>query len=113
MNFNNNDNAPLSKEAQMQQVAGELIGLRKVLAYLYDENPEAFKILLYIKQTYKQWPDMIRWLKHNQLYGQRLVEFFQNESPDGGGYLMGCLTILSRLKGNKHRIDNIKADELL
>lgn len=94
-------------------VQGELEGLRKVIEYLWDGNNEAFAALLFLKSNYKEWPAMIKWLKDNNLKGKRLVEFFQNESPDGGGYHMGATIILSRLKGHKARVENIKIDELI
>lgn len=101
------------KEMQMKFVAGELQGLRQVISYLWDGNQEAFSILYFLKSNYKEWPAMIKWLKDNNLKGQRLVEMFQNESPDGGGYHMGATFILSRLKGFKHGTVGIKGDELL
>lgn len=102
-----------SKTLHMRYVTGELEGLRKVIAYLYDGNQDAFNAILFIKSNYKQWPEMIKWLKDNKIYGKKLVELFQNESPDGGGYHMGATYILSRIKGFKHGTIGIKADELL
>ena len=102
-----------SKEFQMSQVSGELEGLKKVISYLWDDNQQAFQILFFIKSNYKEWPAMIRYMKENNLKGERLVQMFQNESPDGGGYHMGATFILSRLKGLKHGIEGIKIDELL
>lgn len=110
-----NKNVPgtLSKQGQMKFVAGELLGLRKVIEYLWDGNQEAFQALYFIKANYKQWPKMVLWLKDNNLKGQKLADMFKNESPDGGGYHMGATYILSRLKGNKHGLEGIKGDELL
>jgi hypothetical protein len=101
------------KELQMKFVAGELAGLRKVISYLWDQNNEAFAALLFVKSNYVEWPAMITWMKNNGLRGQALVDFFKNESPDGGGYHMGATFILSRLKGHKTGTVGIKADELL
>ena len=101
------------KQMQMRYVAGELEGLRKVIEFLWDGEQEAFNILYFIKSNYKQWPEMIVWLKENKLVGKRLVQMFQNESPDGGGYHLGATLILSRIKGLKNRTEGIKAWELL
>jgi hypothetical protein len=90
-----------------------LEGLKKIITYLYDGEQEAFNILYFIKANYKDWPLIIKWLKDNKLKGKKLVEAFQNESPDGGGYHMGVTLILSRIKGMKHRTEGIKVDELL
>lgn len=103
----------LSKEGQMRFVAGELQGLRAIISYLWDGNQEAFNILLFVKSNYKEWPSMIKFMKANNLKGQKLVEMFQNESPDGGGYHMGATYILSRLKGFKHGTIGVKSNELL
>lgn len=102
----------ISNQAKMKYIVGELHELRAVLGYLMDGNMEAFGILMYIKQTYKDWGKMILWLKQNNLRGQKLVEFFQNESPDGGGYMLGCELILSRMRGNKNSIDGMNIREL-
>lgn len=102
-----------SKENQMRFVAGELQGLRQIISYLWDGNQDAFNILYFIKSNYKEWPKMIKWLKDNNLKGKTLVEMFQNESPDGGGYHMGATYILSKIKGNKNGLTTIKVDELL
>lgn len=93
--------------------AGELEGFRKVLEYLWDGNQEAFNALLYIKQTYRDWGRIFIWLKDNELRGNKLMDFFKNESPDGGGYLSGIEHIMTRLGGNKHGHDGIKMDNLL
>lgn len=102
-----------TKENQMRYVAGELLGLRQVISYLWDGNQEAFNILYFVKNNYKEWPAMIKWMKQNDLKGKKLVELFQNESPDGGGYHLGATFILSRIKGFKHGTIGIKGDELL
>lgn len=104
-----NSNSP---EMQLKYMTGELAGLRTVVAYLYDGNLKAMQALIFLKQ-YKQWPEMFIWLKNNQLTGKKLVEFFQNESPDGGGYHMGATLIISRLDGMKHQERIIKIDELV
>lgn len=101
------------KTLQMRYVTGELEGLRKVIEYLWDGEQEAFNALYFLKSNYKQWPDMIRWLKENKLIGKKLVEFFKNESPDGGGYHLGATKILSMIEGKKFYTRNIKGDELL
>lgn len=101
------------QQLQMLRVSGELEGLRKVISFLYDGNQEAFNILFFLKSNYKQWPEMVQWLRSNYLVGDKLVQMFKNESPDGGGYHMGATYILSRIKGIKHRTEGIKMDELL
>lgn len=103
----------LSNEAfKMQALEKELRGLREVVTYLYDGNQEAFNAIYFIKSNYKEWDKILLWLKNNKLHGQKLVEFFQNESPDGGGYHLGVTLILSRIKGQKNFLQTIKLDEL-
>lgn len=107
-NANNQDPNSL----RMKYLEGELQGLRRVLAYLTDGNMQAFAVLMFIKENYKEWDAMLSWLKNNKLCGQKLVEFFQNESPDGGGYLLGCTKIISRMEGKKYHERNVKIDDL-
>jgi len=109
MNLLNTD----PKNLQMKFVTGELQGLRDVISYLYDGEQGAFNALLFIKSNYKQWPEILIWLKDRRMRGKVLVEFFQNESPDGGGYHMGVTKILSMMKGMKFSTEGIKMDELL
>lgn len=110
----NKVNAAKAKEQmQMRYVTGELKGLRQVISYLWDENQEAFNVLYFVKSNYKEWPAMMMWLKRNGKKGKSLVELFQNESPDGGGYHMGATYILSRLKGIKVGTEGVKMDELI
>ena len=99
-------------ELKMKYVANELKGLRKILEYLYDGYQPAFAPLHFIKSNYKEWDLIILWLKNNQVKGKSLVEFFQNESPDGGGYHMGVTLILSRIKGHNKYDVTVKLDEL-
>ena len=101
------------KTLQLKYAVGELQGLRQVISYLWDGNQEAFNILFFVKSNYKQWNEIVLWLKRNKIKGDKLVELFQNESPDGGGYHMGATYILSRIKGHKHEIVGIKVNELL
>lgn len=89
-----------------------LQGLMKVFMFLCDENVEAYNALYFIGENYKEWEQMFVWLKRNNKCGKSLVELFQNESPDGGGYHMGAIHILSRIKGHKHNTVSIKGDEL-
>ena len=99
----------------MLSIKGELIHLdnmRKVLDYLYDGNQDAFSIMYYIKNNFKEWESMLLWLKTNDLRGQKLVDFFKHESPDNGGYIHGCMLILSRIKGNKNGVEAVKINEL-
>jgi len=100
------------ENVNMRYIAGELEGLKKVISYLYDGELEAFNIILFIKSNYKQWGAMLAYLKRNNIKGKKLVEMFQNESPDGGGYHMGTEFILSRLKGMKTGTTATKIDEL-
>ena len=105
------------KEVQMKYIAGELQGLRMVISHLMGEDEKyrvpAFNAIYFIKSNYKQWPDMIRWMKANKLVGQKLVEFFQNESPDGGGYHMGAIHIVNRLEARKLNERDILITELI
>lgn len=108
-----NKNSKNSKEFQMKYVVGELEGLRKVLAYLYDGEQEAFNALYFIKSNYKQWPQILMWLKNNKIKGKKLVELMQNESPSGRGYHLGVTKIISMMEGMKHNERSIKINELL
>lgn len=94
------------------QIANELQGLRKVIEYLWAGEPAAFNVLYFIKENYKEWAAIIKWLKDNNIRGKKLVELFQNESSDGGGYHMGVTYILSRIKGHKNTVVGVKLDEL-
>lgn len=99
---------------QLKHAVGELAGLRQVISFLYDGNNEAFTALYFIKGNYKEWPEIITWLKNNNKRGQDLVDFFKNESTEsGGGYHLGVTYILSRIKGHKQSIIGIKGDQLL
>ena len=90
----------------------ELMGLRTILAYIYDGEQEAFNILYFVKANYKEWDLMIKYMKDNNLRGKKLVELFQNESMDGGGYHMGATYILSRVRGHKNSVEMVKFDQL-
>jgi hypothetical protein len=99
----------------MQSIKTQLEQLNQVRNFvdrLYDGELEAFNILYYIKQNYKEWALMFRWLEKNDLRGKKLIDFFKHESPDNGGYLMGCTLILSRIKGHKNTLVGVKIDEL-
>lgn len=90
-----------------------IVACRKLIEYLWAGDNEAFNALYFIIESYKQWEEMLVWLGRNKLTGKRLVEFFQNESVDGGGYHMGATHIISRLDGLKNTERIIKVDELL
>lgn len=85
----------------MQSISEQLeqiTRIKRVFDYVADGNLEAGNILIYIKSTYKQWGQMILWLKANDIRGQKLVDFFKNESDStGGGYLLGCTLIINRI----------------
>ena len=111
--INNSAVGAFSKEGQMKYVAGELQGLRAVIEWLWAGEQEAFNILYFCKTSYKEWPQMFVWMKRNNKRGKSLIELFQNESPDGGGYHMGAMYILSRINGHKREVVNVKVDQLL
>lgn len=90
----------------------QLTNYRLVLSYLYDDDPNAFEALYFIRNNYKKWESIFKWLVKNKKRGRTLVEFFENESPDGQGYHCGVQYILSRLRGTKFDY-SCKADELL
>ena len=102
-----------NESLRMKYVVGELQGLRKVIEYLWQGDQNAFNALLFIKSNYKRWPEVIHWLKANNLRGKRLAEMFQNASPDGGGYHLGVEYILARIDGKKFSVDGIKIDQLI
>ena len=83
--------------------------LRVMIDYLYDGEYRTYPIITYIKANFIQWHEMTEWLYKNRMKGKKMVEFFQNASPDGGGYLNGCAKILNAVKRSK---DMIKADVL-
>jgi len=85
----------------------EATRLRVMVDYLYDGAYGTHAILMYIRANFHQWYQMTEWLYKNRIKGRKLVEFFQNESPDGGGYLNGCAKILRALSNQE-----IKADVL-
>ena len=97
---------------KLRYVQNELRGLRKVFEHVCAGDEKAAHILIYLKSNYKEWDKMVLWLKQNNLRGKKLVEFFQNESPDGGGYLLGATYILNKLDGKKNFQDAIKVDRL-
>lgn len=98
------------KEVKMK--LRRLVACRKLIEFLWGGNNEAFNALYYIIETYKNWEEYLNWLSKNKLTGKKLIEFFQNESPDGGGYLMGISFVASRLDGNKNEIKGINAGDL-
>jgi hypothetical protein len=89
-----------------------IINFKKTLDYLYDGVKETNFPLLFIVQNYKRWHAILNWLVKNEIKGVKLVEFFKNESKDGGGFHSGITLILSRIDGKKHNVDIIKASEL-
>lgn len=92
----------------------QIIAVKRVFEYVADGNTEAANIMIYIKSNYKQWAEMIFWLKNNNIRGQNLVDFFKNESDEsGGGYFLGCTLILSRIKGHKNTLVGVKINELI
>ena len=90
-----------------------LKNMRRVFEYISDGEVEAANILIYIKSTYAEWEKMILWIKKNDLRGKKLIDFFKNESDEsGGGYLLGCTLILSRIKGHKNNLVGVKIYDL-
>lgn len=86
--------------------------IRKVLDFLYDGVPATHQYLIFIDSTFIRAHKMFLWMVRNELKGKKLVEFFQNESPDGGGHICGCATIISRMDGRKYSINYVNAVEL-
>ncbi len=102
----------LTLKGELQKYQAEINAVRAAFEWLADGNKEAASALIFIKGNYKQWADIMTWLKVNRIRGQALADLFKNESPDGGGYHMGVTYILSRMKGHKNSIEGIKIDEL-
>ena len=102
----------LTLKGQLSEYQKQINAVKAAFDWLCDGNTEAAAALIFIKGNYKQWADMMTWLKHNRIRGQALADLFKNESPDGGGYHMGATYILSRMKGHKNHIEGIKIDEL-
>lgn len=99
----------------MQTIQNEMqkiFAVRRAFEWLCDGNAEAAAALIFIKGNYKQWADIMTWLKMNRLRGQALADLFKNESPDGGGYHLGVTYILSRMKGFKNHTVAVKVNEL-
>lgn len=90
----------------------EVEGFKRVLGYLIDGNKDAENALLFVVGNYKEYPLILSWLVKNKIRGKKLVELFQNESPDGGGYHLGVTFILSRIHGHKHELKTIKIWQL-
>ena len=82
------------------------------IEYLWAGEQEAFNALYFIIENYKEWEGMVSWMCQNNLTGKKLVQMFQNESPDGGGYHMGAMYILSRMKGSKNELLNVNITDL-
>lgn len=102
----------LSNEAKAINEMKELEGFKSVLVYLTDGDPRCVFPLKWIFENYKEWREIFKWFKDNDIRGKRLLEFFQNESPDGGGFHGGITHALSRIKGHKFDYKMIKADQL-
>jgi len=103
----------LTAKALTLRQAQEIDALRRVVEYITDGVPEAFAILLYIRENFKQSDQMIVWLKNNKMCGQKLVDMFKNESDaTGGGKLLGCQKIISMMEGKKHSVRGLKINEL-
>ena len=89
--------------------------LRKVLDALYDGEPDTAIWLTQIRAFYAKKKNLTRehqvymWLLRNELYGKKLVEFFQNEE----GFLNGMNLIINRIEGRKISMERIKIDEAL
>lgn len=99
----------------MQSIKTQLEQMNMVRNFvddLYQGELEAFTIIYYIKNNYREWAAMLQWLQKNGLRGKNLVNFFKHESPDNSGYLMGCTHILSRMKGHKNNLVGVKINEL-
>ena len=103
----------LTIKGELQKMQAELNAVKRAFEWLCDGDKDAAAILIFIKGNYKQWADILTWLKMNKKRGKGIVELFQNASPDGGGYHMGAEYILSRIKGNKNSIETVKINELL
>lgn len=89
--------------------------LRSVLDKLYDGVPATAIWLTQIRSFYGKKKNLHRehsvymWLIKNQLTGQRLVDFFENEE----GFLNGMNIIVNRIEGRKLTLTRIKLDEAL
>lgn len=86
--------------------------IRRALERLMDGKVEAFAPLYFIKHNYKQWQKIFCYLERNNLRGEKLLDFFKNESADGGGYHSGVSFILARIEGHKNSVPIIKSDQL-
>ena len=109
--FTKADYDKLPKE--VKEKWNRIIFRRSLIDYLWAGEQGAFNAIYFLVGHYKEWEEMLVWLGRNRISGKSLVELFQNESPDGGGYHMGATYILSRLKGLKHGLEGIKIDELI
>ena len=89
--------------------------LRRVLDTLYDGVPDSAIWLTQIRAFYAKKKNITRehqvymWLLKNELYGKKLVEFFENEE----GFLNGMNIIINRIEGRKISMERIKIDEAL
>ena len=86
--------------------------LRVLLDFLYDGCERAIFPLYYINSNFRRAHRIFLWMARNNLRGTKLLNFFKNESPDGGGFLPGVAYILSRIDGKKYTIEYVNAKEL-
>lgn len=76
------------------------VGYRQTLTYLWDDNVGTIFYLQQV-QLYKRWREIFNWLVTNKLNGQRLVDFFKNETDREKGVLVGITFIINKIEGHK------------
>ena len=84
----------------------------KYAQYLWDGKLEVLHKLRQLKQ-FKRYPEILSWLTRNQMQGQKLLDFFNEESGDETkGVLQGVRTIYNYIDNEKFNRDALTLKEL-
>lgn len=87
--------------------------LRKVADYLYDGVPEVAHLMAQVRQ-FKDGDRVLLWLVKNKIRGQRMVDFFKEESgkDSSKGVMRGVQRALSFINGHKRYLEPLKTRDL-
>jgi len=88
-----------------------IAGMKKTLLYLWDGNNETTFYIAPINE-YKREVDILNWLVKNEIKGQKLIDFFKNETDREKGILIGVTYIINKLEGNYHLKRSLTAADL-
>jgi len=73
---------------------------KHTLSYLWDDVLGTIWYMQQI-QLYKKDLHIFNWLVVNELRGQKLIDFFKNETDRERGVLVGITFIINKLEGHK------------